>query len=77
VNLRPLDFASFVVHLPREDLTVVALSNIYSSATTDIGNDIAAIVLGLPYKRLALRTPLIPADSLGLGGLEFKFPADF
>jgi CubicO group peptidase (beta-lactamase class C family) len=70
-------FASFVLYLPREDLTVVALSNIYSSATGDIGNDIAAIALGLPYKPLSFRTPLLPADSLGLRGLRFTFPADF
>jgi CubicO group peptidase (beta-lactamase class C family) len=70
-------FASFVLYLPREDLTVVALSNIYSSATTDIGNDIAAIVLGLPYKPLAFKMPLLPADSLGLAGLKFTFGTDF
>lgn len=70
-------FASFVLYLPREDLTVVALSNIYSSATGDIGNDIAAIALDLPYKPLAFRTPLLPADSLKLRGLKFTFPADF
>jgi CubicO group peptidase (beta-lactamase class C family) len=70
-------FASFVLYLPREDLTVVALSNIYSSVTGDIGNGIAAIALGLPYKPLAFETPLLPADSLGLRGLKFTFPADF
>jgi CubicO group peptidase (beta-lactamase class C family) len=70
-------FASYVVYLPREDLTVVVLSNIYSSVTGDIGNDIAAIALGLPYKPLAFKMPLLPADSLGLRGLKFTFPADF
>jgi CubicO group peptidase (beta-lactamase class C family) len=70
-------FGSFVLYLPREDLTVVALSNIYSSATTDIGNDIAAIALGLPYKPLPFKTPLLSADSLRLAGLKFTFPADF
>jgi CubicO group peptidase (beta-lactamase class C family) len=70
-------FASYVLYLPREDLTVVALSNIYSSVTGDIGNDVAAIALGLPYKPLAFRMPLLPADSLGLRGLKFTFPADF
>ncbi|MDB4870807.1 MAG: hypothetical protein JWL97_1811 [Gemmatimonadales bacterium] len=77
MNGRAPGFASFVLHLPREDLTVVALSNIYSSATTDIGNDIAAIALGLPNKQLAVRTPLMPADSLALDGLRFTFPANF
>jgi len=70
-------FASYVVYLPREDLTVVVLSNIYSSVTGDIGNDVAAIALGLPYKPLAFRIPLLPADSLRLAGLKFTFPADF
>jgi CubicO group peptidase (beta-lactamase class C family) len=76
-NGRAPGFAAFVLYLPREDLTVVALSNIYASVTTDIGNDIAAIVLRLPYKPLAFRTPLLPPDSLGLAGLKFTFPADF
>lgn len=70
-------FASFVLYLPREDLTVVALSNIYSSAAGNIGNDIAAIALGLPYQRLALRTPLLPADSLGVAATKFTFASDF
>ena len=70
-------FGSFVLYLPREDLTVVALSNIYSSATSTIGNDVAAIALGLPYQSLALRTPLLPADSLGVAGTRFTFGADF
>jgi D-alanyl-D-alanine carboxypeptidase len=70
-------FASFIVYLPREDLTVVALSNIYSSTTSDIGNDVAAIALGLSYKPLAIRMPLLHADSLHLAGLKFRFPGDF
>jgi D-alanyl-D-alanine carboxypeptidase len=70
-------FASFVLHLPREDLTVVALSNIYSSSTSAIGNDIAAIALGLPFQPLTLRTPLPPAESLGVAGTRFTFGADF
>jgi D-alanyl-D-alanine carboxypeptidase len=70
-------FASFVLYLPREDLTVVALSNIYSSSTASIGNDVAAIALGLPYQSLALRAPLLAADSLGLATARFTFGADF
>jgi CubicO group peptidase (beta-lactamase class C family) len=70
-------FASYVLYLPREDLTVVAMSNIYSSVTGEIGNEIAAIALGIPYKPLAFKMPLLPADSLGLRGLKFTFPADF
>jgi hypothetical protein len=42
MNGRAPGFASFVLYLPKERLTVIAMSNIYSSATTDIGYDIAA-----------------------------------
>jgi CubicO group peptidase (beta-lactamase class C family) len=77
MNGRSPGFASFVLFLPREDLTVVVFSNIYSSVTSDIGNDIAAIALGRPYKPLRFATPLLPADSLDVAGLKFKFPADF
>lgn len=44
-------FASFVLYLPRETTSVAVFSNIYSSATTTSGGDIAAIVRGLPYER--------------------------
>lgn len=77
MNGRAPGFASFVTYLPREDLTVIALSNIYSSATTDIGYDIAAIALGLPYAAIALRSRALAPDSLGLAGARFTFPADF
>lgn len=77
MNGRAPGFASYLMYLPREDLTVVALSNIYSSATTDIGNDIAAIALGLPYAAIALRPHALAPDSLGLAGARFTFPADF
>ncbi|MBK5187509.1 MAG: beta-lactamase family protein [Gemmatimonadaceae bacterium] len=77
MNGRAPGFASCVMYLPREDLTVVAFSNIYSSATTDIGNDVAAIVLGLPYTPLALGAHALSPDSLGLDGATFTFPHDF
>jgi CubicO group peptidase (beta-lactamase class C family) len=77
MNGRAPGFASFVLYLPREDLTVVALSNIYSSVTSDIGYDVASIVLGRPYKKFEVQTPLIAADSLHLDSLKFTFPADF
>jgi hypothetical protein len=65
------------MYLPREDVTVVAFSNIYSSATSDIANDIAAIALGVPYTPVALRRHPISPDSLGVNGARFTFPADF
>jgi CubicO group peptidase (beta-lactamase class C family) len=44
MNGRAPGFASFVLYLPREQTTIVVFSNIDSSATTSIGNDIAAII---------------------------------
>jgi D-alanyl-D-alanine carboxypeptidase len=77
MNGRSPGFASAVLYLPREDLTVVAFSNIYSSATSDIAYDVAAIALGLPYTPLAIRTSPLPLDSLALTGAAFAFPKDF
>ena len=57
MNGRAPGFASFVLYLPHSQTTVVALSNVYSSATTTIGYDIAALSLGLPYP------PFQPSDS--------------
>ena len=50
MNGRAPGFASFVLYLPRAQMTVVLLSNIYSSATTTIGYDVAALSIGLPYE---------------------------
>ena len=49
MNGRAPGFASFVLYLPRESVKVIVFSNIYSSATTDIGYDIASLVIGKPY----------------------------
>lgn len=77
MNGRSPGFASFVVYLPRADLTVVVLSNIYSSVPTGIGNDIAAIVLGKPYKPFVIGAPLTPAALADLNSRAFAFGADF
>ena len=77
MNGRAPGFASYVTYLPREDVTVVAFSNIYSSATTDIGNDIAAIAIGMPYTPLALGEKTLPPETLALDGAQFTFPSDF
>lgn len=77
MNGRAPGFASFVLHLPRAGLTVVVLSNIYSSATTTLGNDIAALSLGLPYEPLHFRDPAsAPAELKNYEG-TFQFGADF
>jgi CubicO group peptidase (beta-lactamase class C family) len=69
-------FGSFVLYLPREQVTVVVLGNLYSSATVTIGYDVAAIALGLPYVSFQ------PGSSLDAKELEnstgkFQFGADF
>lgn len=76
INGRAPGFSSFVVYLPREHVTVVALSNIYSSATTDMGYDVAKIVLGRAYE------PLHPGGAPGPDELKkyagvFAFGEDF
>jgi hypothetical protein len=70
-------FASYLMYLPREKLLVIALSNIYSSATSDIGNDIAAIALGLPNSPVALSAHPPSPDSMKVDGARFSFPSDF
>jgi D-alanyl-D-alanine carboxypeptidase len=76
MNGRSPGFSSFALYLPREDLTVVVFSNIYSSATTDIGNDIADIALALPHGTFQAGAPLSrDAQMHSLG--TFQFGADF
>lgn len=77
MNGRAPGFASFALHAPSSDLTVVVLSNIYSSATTAIGNDIAAIVVGEPYKAFTPGAPLTAGELHGLDGRRFAFGPDF
>jgi CubicO group peptidase (beta-lactamase class C family) len=77
MNGRAPGYSSFVLHLPREDLTVVALGNIYSSATTTMGNDIAAIALGRPY--IAFHPAQVPPNPAALQASigTFQFGTDF
>ncbi len=77
MNGRAPGFASFVLHLPKAQLTVVLLSNIYSSATTSIGYDIAALSMGLPFEPLRFREPGPSAADLRTCEGRFKFGADF
>ncbi len=77
VSGRSPGFASYVTYLPREDLIVVALSNIYSSATSDVGNDIAAIAGGLPPGAIQLSNRKLSPDTLAVRGARFTFPSDF
>jgi hypothetical protein len=76
MNGRAPGFASFVLYLPKEELTVIALSNIYSSATTVIGYDIAAIALGLSHGAFQ-PTKAPPPDELKTCVGSFQFGPDF
>ena len=67
-------FASYVLHIPREALTIVVFSNIYCSAPSDIGDGLARIALGLPH---ATFHPLAKAPRPLKQPLHFRFPVDF
>jgi D-alanyl-D-alanine carboxypeptidase len=76
MNGRAPGFASFVLYLPRNAVTVVVFSNIYSSATTTIGYDIASIVLGLPHESFQPGKPLSTGTIHATTGV-FQFGPDF
>lgn len=67
-------FASYVLHIPREALTVIVFSNIYCSAPSDIGDGLARIVLGLPHETFH---PVAKAPKAITRSLAFRFPVDF
>jgi CubicO group peptidase (beta-lactamase class C family) len=77
MNGRAPGFASFVLYLPRAQMTVVLLSNIYSSATTTIGYDVAALAMGLPYEPLHFRDTAPTSAELKTCEGKFRFGADF
>jgi len=77
INGRAPGYASFVLYLPREQMSVVAFSNIYSSATTTIGYDMAAIALGLPYERFQPSEPAPTAEQIKTCTGKFRFGPDF
>lgn len=74
MNGRAPGFASYVLYLPNERLTVVALSNIYSSSTTPLGDDVAALSLGRPVEGFH---PLAGKVAIAEAPLGFRFGADF
>jgi CubicO group peptidase (beta-lactamase class C family) len=77
MNGRAPGFASFVLYLPQARMTVVLLSNIYSSATTTIGYDLAALSMTLPYEQLHFRDPAPTGAELKSCKGKFQFGADF
>jgi D-alanyl-D-alanine carboxypeptidase len=77
MNGRAPGFASFVMEVPSEELTVVVLSNTYVSAASDIGFDLAALMLDKPYAPVRLGAAL-PLESEGGGAAgSYRFGADF
>jgi len=77
MNGRAPGYASFVLYLPREELTVLALSNTYSSATTSIGYDVAAISLGLEYAPFHPASSVASAADISSSTGDFQFGPDF
>jgi CubicO group peptidase (beta-lactamase class C family) len=76
MNGRSPGFSSFVVYLPREQTTVVIFGNIYSSATTPMGYDLAAIALHLPHESFQPSKSLSPQQIQACTG-TFQFGPDF
>lgn len=74
MNGRSPGFASYVLHVPREALTVIVFSNIYCSSPSDIGDGLARIALGLPHQTFH---PLAKAPKAIKQSLHFRFPVDF
>jgi CubicO group peptidase (beta-lactamase class C family) len=77
MNGRAPGFASFVLYLPHDQTTVVVFSNIYSSATTSIGYDLAAIALRLPHDTFQPSDPAPSANVLKTCTGAFQFGPDF
>jgi hypothetical protein len=77
MNGRSPGFSSFVLYLPDNQITVILLGNIYSSATTPMGYDLAALSLGLPYEKLNLMDPSPSAAQLKECTGTFQFGPDF
>jgi CubicO group peptidase (beta-lactamase class C family) len=77
MNGRAPGFGSFVLYLPHSQTTVVALSNVYSSVTTTIGYDLAALSLGLFYNPFHFRDPAPSAAELKTCTGTFQFGPDF
>jgi CubicO group peptidase (beta-lactamase class C family) len=77
MNGRAPGFGAFVLYVPRERLTVVVFSNIYSSATTTIGYDVGAILRGLPYEAFHPSDRPPSAGELKTCTGTFQFGPDF
>lgn len=74
MNGRAPGFASYALFIPKDDLIVIVFSNIYASASSDIGDGLARIALGLPHEAFH---PLANAPAPLTQSMRFRFPADF
>jgi CubicO group peptidase (beta-lactamase class C family) len=77
MNGRAPGFGSFLLYLPHEQLTVIVLSNIRSSATTPIGYDIAALSVGLSYQPLHFAGRALTRKQRKSSAGTFQFGPDF
>ncbi len=77
MNGRAPGFASFVLYLPREQMSVVVFSNIYASVTTTIGNDLAAIALNLKYEPFRPAETVLTAAQVKACTGTFQFGPEF
>jgi len=77
MNGRSPGFGSFVIHMTDPEMTVAVLGNIYSSATTTIGYDIAALTVGLPYEQLHFEDRALSPAELNSYPATFQFGPDF
>ena len=76
MNGRSPGFSSAVADLARDHVFVVVLSNLYNSAPSDVSLELAAILNGRPYQRLALKTS-VDSDTLSSLPASFQFEKDF
>jgi D-alanyl-D-alanine carboxypeptidase len=76
MNGRAPGFSSFVIYLPQEQITVVVFGNVYSSATTPMGYELAAISLHIPHETFQPAKAL-SADQLKACTGSFQFGPDF
>jgi len=77
MNGRAAGFASFVMYMPSDELSIVVLSNIYTSVATTIGLDLAALVEGKPYEALEPQSGPPDVSSFRDMALKFQFGPDF
>ena len=75
MNGRAPGFASAIAYFPQQQLSLIVLSNIYASVTTDLAYDVAALTLGKP----ATSFRPINLSTQELSGAEgvFRFGKDF